>query len=68
MNRKYRLTALACYVGYVGQAVICNFQPLLFLTFERTWGITPAKLSLLIAVNFITQLLVDLGSVKLITR
>lgn len=33
---KYRKTIYACFTGYIVQAVINNFVPLLFLTFQST--------------------------------
>lgn len=64
----YKYTRFACYLGYITQAVVNNFLPLLFVTFSRSYGISTAKLSLLIAVNFVTQLTVDLISPPIVTR
>ena len=36
MKDKYQKTIYACFIGYVVQAVVNNFVPLLFLTFEKT--------------------------------
>ena len=33
-NRKYKKTLVACYLGFVTQAISANFAPLLFLTFQ----------------------------------
>lgn len=38
MKDKYQKTIYACFIGYVVQAVVNNFVPLLFLTFEKTYG------------------------------
>ena len=56
---KYRKTKLACYLGFVTQAITANFAPLLFLTFYRTYSISYAKLALIPLLFFATQLLVD---------
>lgn len=53
-------TIVASFVGYLTQAITINFAPLLFLTFEKEYGISLGKISLLIAVSFFTQLLTDL--------
>lgn len=58
----YRYTKAACYLGYVTQAVINNFAPLLFLIFQNEYEISLSKITLLIAVNFTVQLTVDLLS------
>lgn len=55
----YDRTVVACFNGYVTQAIINNFMPLLFVTFSATLGIDMARLSMLISVNFVTQLVVD---------
>lgn len=62
MNKKYKKTMYACFVGYVVQAVINNFVPLLFLTFETVYNIPLSKITMLITINFGIQLLVDLLS------
>lgn len=59
MKLKPKHTILAGYVGYVTQAITINFAPLLFVTFEKQYGISFSKISLLIAISFITQLFFD---------
>ena len=58
----YQATQYACFVGYVIQAIVNNFVPLLFLTFESEYGISIQKITLLITINFMVQLCVDLLS------
>ncbi len=58
-------TIAACYIGYITQAIINNFIPLLFLTFHDVYGISLEKIGLLVTVNFVTQLFVDIISAKL---
>ncbi len=55
----YRSTVLACYNGYVVQAISINLAPLFFVLFQRQFGITLSQLSGLIAVNFSIQLAID---------
>lgn len=64
----YDRTVIACFVGYVTQAVINNFMPLLFVTFAATFGIDMARLSALITVNFVTQLIVDVLAGRFVDR
>ncbi len=52
-------TIAAGYIGYMTQALSINFAPLLFITFEESFGISLGKISLLIAISFITQLTID---------
>lgn len=64
----YGRTIIACFNGYVTQAIINNYTPLLFVTFTATFGIDLARLSLLITVNFITQLVADLLAGRYVDR
>ena len=57
---QYKITITACFIGYVVQAIINNFAPLLFLTFQRTYHIGLGQITMLITLNFGVQLLVDL--------
>lgn len=70
MNAKneYNKTVQACFVGYIVQAIVNNFVPLLFLTFQRTYDIPLSQITMLITFNFGVQLLVDLLSVGFVDR
>lgn len=68
MKDKFRYTINACFLGYIVQAIINNFVPLLFLTFKREFGIPLSKITFLITMNFAIQLFVDLLSAKLIDK
>ena len=67
-RENYRNTILACYVGYVTQAVVNNFAPLLFLTFRADFGLTLDQIALAVSVNFAVQLVVDLLSARFVDR
>lgn len=60
MHRSCRRTMCACYIGYIAQAIVNNFAPLLFVMFEADYRIPLSKITLLITVNFCVQLTVDL--------
>ena len=64
----YNHTIIACFVGYIVQAIVNNFVPLLFLTFERTYQIPLTQITLLVTFNFGVQLVVDLVSVTFVDR
>ncbi len=64
----YQKTIAACFVGYIIQAIVNNFVPLLFLTFHSQYGIPLSQITWLVTVNFGIQLLVDLLSVKWIDK
>lgn len=63
-QKNYKKTLIACYLGFVTQAISSNFTPLLFLTFIGTYGMTLEKIALIPLVFYFTQLLVDLAAVK----
>ncbi len=68
MKNKYNTTVTACFVGYIVQAIVNNFVPLLFLTFQRTYGIPLSQITLLVTFNFGIQLLVDLLSIGFVDK
>ena len=68
MERKYNKTICACFIGYIVQAIVNNFVPLLFLTFHDTYGIPMTQITLLITFNFGLQLLIDLLSVTFVDK
>lgn len=61
----YRLTRCACYLGYITQAVGNNFAPLLFVAFHDQLGIPLSRITLLVTLNFMVQLIADIVSAKL---
>lgn len=63
--KKYGKTKIACYFGFVTQAISANFAPLLFLTFRRAYGISLSGLALIPVVFYVVQLTVDLACVKI---
>ena len=64
----YNHTISACFIGYVVQAIIVNFAPLLFLTFQNSYGIPLSQITMLVTVNFGVQLLVDLLSAGFVDK
>lgn len=68
MKNKYNKTLYACFVGYIVQAIVNNFVPLLFLTFQNTYHIPLSQITLLVTINFVLQLCVDLVSISFVDR
>ena len=68
MGNQYNKTITACFVGYIVQAVVNNFTPLLFLFFQKSYHIAFFQITLLVTFNFGIQLLVDLLSVGFIDK
>lgn len=68
MKPNYKMTMYACFAGYIVQAIVNNFVPLLFVMFAGTYSIPLSKITILITVNFLIQLCVDLASTVLIDK
>lgn len=68
MKNQYNKTVVACFVGYIVQAIVNNFAPLLFLTFQRTYEIPLSQITMLVTINFGVQLLVDLLAIGFVDR
>lgn len=68
MKLTYKTTIKSCFIGYIVQAIINNFIPLLFITFQNSFNIELSKITLLITINFIVQLVVDLLSAKFVDK
>ncbi|MBQ8403048.1 MAG: MFS transporter [Clostridia bacterium] len=68
MKPTYKTTIFACFVGYIVQAIVNNFAPLLFITFQNTYDIPLSQITLLVTINFGVQLLVDLLSTLFVDK
>ncbi len=68
IRNNYQHTVYACFIGYVVQAIVNNFAPLLFVTLGAQYGISMNQISVIISVNFGVQLAVDLLSPLFIDR
>jgi len=68
MKQDYRKTIYACFIGYIVQAIVNNFVPLLFLTFQSSYGIPLSRITMLVTFNFGLQLAIDLISVTFVDK
>ena len=64
----YKHTLSACFIGYITQAIVNNFAPLLFLTFQTEFSIGLDKITMLVTINFVTQFIVDMLSAKVVDK
>ena len=64
----YKNTIVSCFVGYIVQAIVNNFVPLLFVMFQNTYGIPLSRITLLITFNFTVQILTDLVAAKYVDK
>ena len=68
MKINAKTTMTACFIGYIVQAIVNNFVPLLFVTFQTIYNIPLASITLLITINFVIQLLIDAFSAWFIDK
>lgn len=68
MNNKYKKTKIAAYTGYFVQAIVNNFLPILFIALQDVYGIGYEKLGRLIMFNFVTQMITDIATPKIVER
>lgn len=67
IRTSHRHTLAACYLGYITQAVVNNFAPLLFITFSTDYDIPLSQMAMLVAVNFGVQIIVDLIAARYVS-
>ena len=65
MSVSYTKTKLVCYSGFVVQAIVNNFLPILFIVFSTSYGLSYEKLGRLIFINFFIQIFADLATTKI---
>ena len=66
--KNYKKTLIACYLGFITQAIAANFAPLLFLTFHKSFQIPLGKIALISTTFFFTQLVIDILCAKTVDR
>jgi len=66
--KNYKKTKLACYLGFITQAIAANFAPLLFLKFHSDYNISLGNIALISTCFFFTQLVVDLFCAKFVDK
>ncbi len=67
-QKNYKKTLTACYLGFVTQAISANFTPLLFLTFQDTYGVGLEKIALIPLTFYLTQFLIDFAATKFVDK
>jgi len=68
MNRAYRRTLYASYIGYITQAIVNNLAPLLFVIFQTEFQISVSQIGFLVSYNFTVQIIVDFLSARYVER
>ncbi len=68
MSTSYKGTKIACFAGFVVQAIVNNFLPLLFIIFNTQYSLNYEELGRLLFINFFVQLVVDLLTPLVVRR
>ncbi len=68
MKFTFKTTKFACYLGYITQAVVNNFSPLLFVMFSEQFSLSITKIASLITINFVSQMFVDLFGARYVEK
>lgn len=68
MKFNYKHTLYAGFAGYIVQSIVNSFVPLLFITFQKSYSLPLSRITLLITINFLIQLVIDLLSTGFIDR
>ncbi len=68
MQKNYRRTLKACYLGFITQAIAANFAPLLFLKFHADYGISLGRIALISTAFYFTQLVVDVFCARFVDK
>lgn len=68
MKLNFKTTIRACFMSYIAHAIVNNFVPLLFITFQQSYDIPLSQITMLVTVNFGVQLLVDMLSARFVDR
>lgn len=67
-QRNYRKTLVACYLGFVTQAIAANFAPLLFVTFQSAYRIGLETIALIPMAFYVTQFFIDFAAAKFVDK
>lgn len=67
-SNNYKRTLVTCYIGFITQAIVANFTPLLFLRFHSEFGIPLGQVALISTVFYIAQILVDVFCAKFVDK
>ena len=68
LSNNWKATIYASYAGYITQAIVNSYITLLFVTFQKQYALSLAKITFLITFNFCLQLLIDAFSARFVDR
>lgn len=65
---KYRNTRIACYTGYVTQAIVVNLAPLLFVIFQNAFDFSLLFIAAITLITFLLQMGIDLAAIYFVEK
>ena len=68
MQNNFKRTRIACYTGYITQAIVVNLAPLLFVIFQDTFNVSLGFIALITLITFLVQIVIDLAAVKFVEK
>lgn len=68
MTLTYKHTQKACCLAYMTGALVNNFAALLYVMFQKSFGISLAQIGIIMGINFAIQIVVDLIGAKYAER
>lgn len=67
-KKNYQRTLITCYIGFITQAIVANFTPLLFLRFHTEFNIPLGQVALISTFFYIAQIFVDVFCAKFVDK
>ena len=64
----YKHTRIACYTGYVTQAIVVNLAPLLFVIFQKDFKFSLAFIAGITLITFLIQMGIDIAAVYFVEK
>lgn len=64
----FKQTRIACYTGYVTQAIVVNLAPLLFVIFQRDFSFSLSFIAAITLITFLIQMGLDVAAIYFVEK
>ena len=64
----YKKARLACYTGYVTQAIVVNLAPLLFVIFRKDFNFSLSFIAAITLITFLIQMGIDIAAIYFVEK
>ena len=64
----YKKARLACYTGYVTQAIVVNLAPLLFVIFQKDFNFSLSFIAAITLITFLIQMGIDIAAIYFVEK